>query len=186
MDAPPLGGAVGRTMGAPMPPGFAYPAPAPPMGPPTPLEKPTAAFVLSLLAGAIIVLWGIAITGVAFALDRSGLGFAGSDAVTIGVIEAVSGLLIVLLAILIYLEPQHHVLLGALILVFSIVSLVGLGGLLFGFILGLIGGSLGIAHKPKPSVPTVVYVQPQRICPRCGRAIAHDVRFCPYCGNPVS
>ncbi|MFI5418565.1 MAG: zinc ribbon domain-containing protein [Candidatus Lutacidiplasmatales archaeon] len=31
----------------------------------------------------------------------------------------------------------------------------------------------------------MIYLQPQRICPRCGRALHPDVRFCPYCGNAL-
>ncbi|MGA8091283.1 MAG: DUF6114 domain-containing protein, partial [Thermoplasmata archaeon] len=103
----------------------------------------------------------------------------------IGGVEILSGLIIMIAGILLYVNPQQHTMFGVLVLVFSIVSLVGLGGLLIGFILALIGGILGIAHKPTPPVPTVVYVQPQRICPKCGRAVAPDVRFCASCGNPL-
>lgn len=151
-----------------------------------PLEKPTAAFVLSLIGGIFILLWGLAITAIGVAAQNESFGLVGGDAVGIGAIEAVLGLLVIIFGILLFVMPEHHVALGVLVLLFSIFSLIGLGGLFIGFILGLVGGILGIVHKPSPSSPAIVYVHPQRICVKCGRAVAPEVKFCPHCGNPLS
>lgn len=151
------------------------------MSPPaTPLEKPTAAFILSLIGGIFILLWGLLITAIGVSFGP----FGGSLA-ALGGVEAILGLLIIIFGVLLFVMPQHHVVFGILVLLFSIFSLIGLGGLIIGFILGLIGGALGIAHKPTPATPTVVYVQPQRMCTKCGRAVASDVKFCPFCGNAL-
>jgi len=152
---------------------------APPhAGPPV---KPTGAFVLSLIGGIFILLWGLVLVGVGTHLPVVGNAITG-----LGALEAILGLLVMIFGILLYVMPDHHVAFGVLVLVCSIASLIGLGGLLLGFILGLIGGILGITHKPHPApaTQTVVYVQqPQRMCTKCGRAVAMDVKFCPYCGN---
>jgi len=152
----------------------------------SPLDKPTAAFILSLIGGIFILLWGIVIVAVGVAAENQTLGLYGGGVVAIGGLETVLGLLVIIFGVLLYAMPEHHVVLGVLVLVFSIVSLIGLGGLIIGFILGLIGGALGIAHKPTPDQPTVVYVQPSRICPKCGRAVGPDVKFCSFCGNPLA
>lgn len=154
--------------------GQSVPPPAPP------LQKPTAAFVLSLIGGIFILLWGalIAVIGASFGPIGRGVAYLGG-------IESLLGILVIGFGVLLYVMPQNHVAFGILVLVFSIASLIGLGGLLIGFILGLIGGILGIVHKPTPEFPTVVYVQPQRVCTKCGRAVNPEVKFCPFCGNPL-
>jgi apolipoprotein N-acyltransferase len=149
--------------------------------PPAPLIKPTAAFILSLIGGIFILLWGL----VLFAIGAAIAFIFGGGILIIGGVEILSGLIVMIAGILLYVHPEQHTMYGVLVLVFSIVSLVGLGGLLLGFILALIGGILGITHKPTPPAPTVVYVQPQRICPKCGRAVAPGVMFCAFCGNPL-
>jgi len=166
----------------PYPGSTAYP---PPAAPPAPLEKPTAAFVLSLIGGIFILLWGAAIAAVGAYAQSVTFGLAGGGIVAIGGLEAVLGLLVIVFGVLLYVAPQHHVMYGVLVLVFAIVSLIGLGGLFIGFLLALIGGILGIVHKPTPPSPAVVYVQPQRVCPKCGVAVGTDVKFCPRCGNPL-
>ncbi len=169
MAAPPSGAQYGSQFGGqPMPPQAA------------PLEKPTAAFILSLIGGMFILLWGLLIAAVGVAFGPFGGGLA-----AIGGIESVLGLFIIIFGVLLFVMSQQHVVFGILVLVFSIISLIGLGGLIIGFILALIGGILGIAHKPTPSAPTVVYVQPQRVCPKCGRAVSPDVKFCSFCGTPL-
>jgi hypothetical protein len=154
--------------------------------PPAPLIKPTAAFILSLIGGIFILLWGLVLFAVGVAISNSTLGVFGGDVLIVGGVEIVCGLIVMIAGILLYVNPEQHSMFGVLVLVFSIVSLVGLGGLLLGFILALIGGILGITHKPNPPAPTVVYVQPQRFCSKCGRAAGPGVQFCAFCGNPLS
>lgn len=153
--------------------------------PVAPLEKPTAAMVLSLIGGIFILLWGALIAWVGLTFQAISFGYAGGGVALIGVVEALLGLFVIVFGVLMYVSPEHHLPYGVLVLVCSIVSLIGLGGLFLGFILGLIGGILGIVHKATPSTPTVVYVQPSRICPKCGRAVSPDVKFCASCGNPL-
>jgi hypothetical protein len=135
--------------------------------------------VLSVVGGTFILLWGLLLAAVgARALSLSLLG---GGLVVIGSVEAVLGLLVLLFGILLYVSPESHVIYGILVLVFSIVSLIGLGGLFIGFLLGLIGGILGIVHRPRPSV---VFVPPQRVCPKCGTVPGPNARFCAACGHP--
>jgi apolipoprotein N-acyltransferase len=153
--------------------------------PPASLIKPTAAFILSLIGGILILLWGLVLVAVGVAISSSTLGVFGGDVLIIGGVELVCGLIVLIAGIFLYVNPEQHTMFGVLVVVFSIVSLVGLGGLLLGFILALIGGILGITHKPTPPAPTVVYVQPQRVCPKCGRVAGPGVQFCAFCGNPL-
>ena len=89
----------------------------------------------------------------------------------------------IVLAIFIHKSPARHQLWGALVLVFSGLSWVGaLGGLLIGFLLGLIGGVLAISWKPS-IVMQAPPVQITRICPNCGTVIQMDAKFCPHCGK---
>lgn len=156
-----------------------------PLTPPPALEKPIAAFVLSLIGGIFILLWGLVIAGIGAQVQSVSFGVVGGAVLAIGAIESLMGLLILVFGVLLYVSPEHHTVYGVLVLVCSLVSLIGLGGLIIGFILALIGGILGIAHRTTPASPQVVYVQPQRVCVKCGRPVAPDTRFCPACGNPM-
>ena len=167
---------------------YPYPGPAaypPPAATPAQLEKPTAAFVLSLIGGVFILLWGVAIAAVGAYYQSVTFGFWGGGLVAIGGLEAVAGLLVIVFGILLYVSPQNHVVYGVLVLVFSLVSLAGLGGAIIGFILGLIGGILGITHKPTPPSPTVVYVQPgQAMSPQPQAYYQQPLQYAPP--GPVS
>ena len=193
-------------------------APAPYGGVPyqdPPLAKPVAAFVLSLIGGIIIVLWGafILLIGATF----SDFGVFASGVLFIGFIELITGLLVLALGIGLYVAPQHHLAFGIVILISSIASLIGGGGLFLGFILGLIGGILGIIHHPEPAVymgPPPGYYAPMapsqpyygqpaappgypgfqaqpsppaqpRYCPSCGAPNAVGTAFCGNCGKPL-
>ena len=122
---------------------------------PMPVRKPTAAFVLALIGGIFILLWGLVIVAIGLAAQSESFGLFGGDITTLGAVESTLGILVVIFGVLLFVMPDHHVVFGVLVLVFSIVSLVGLGGLIIGFILGLIGGALGIAHKTTPDVVVV-------------------------------
>jgi len=117
-------------------------------------EKPTAAFVLSLL-GAIFIIIGGLIYAVIFSIiggvfDFIGFGGLGAMAMLIGVLGVVWGILVLVGAIMMNSEDKSKVRTGAvLVLIFSILSWVGAaGGIFIGFLLGLIGSILGLTWNP--------------------------------------
>lgn len=59
-----------------------------------------------------------------------------------------SGVLVVTGAILLNSRSSEHTTWGTIILVFSIVSFLGMGGFLIGAILGIIGGALSVSWTP--------------------------------------
>ena len=114
--------------------------------------------------------------------STSGGGFSITN---LGEVGVVMGIATIALAVMILRVPQRHQLWGALVLTFSVLSIVGsLGGLLLGFVLGIIGGVLAISWKPGLTAP-VPQVQITRICPNCGTVIQKDAKFCSYCGKPL-
>jgi Family of unknown function (DUF6114) len=125
-------------------------------------EKPTAGFVLSLIGGIIIFLVGLAIIAIAVMVNAivgsSGVPFPTFSPITmgletIGIIGAVTGLLVIVGGVLMYVRPQQHAIWGVLVLVISIVSIFGGGGIILGLVLGVVGGILGIVFKPSSAMP---------------------------------
>ena len=134
-------------------------------------EKPTAAFVLSLIAGIFILIDGVIlgivgsfiagldITGLISQYAPQTLGMSPKATVGLAVVSTVLYALmavgvifaaIVLLgALMLYRNPSQKTAWGVIILVLSIISIVTGGGFLIGFILGIIGGALALAWKPK-------------------------------------
>lgn len=141
-------------------------------------EKPTTAFVLSFI-GAIFILIGgaiVAVAGAIVAVLFPGVGLALAGA------AIVCGLLTLIGAIMLYVNPNQRQTWGIIVIVFSILSLFFcLGGFIVGLILGIIGGALAISWKPTKEVPSQV----KRICPSCGRVIEEDIKFCPHCGKEL-
>lgn len=86
----------------------------------------------------------------------------------LGAFGAIMGLIVIAGGAMLYLRPSQHVAWGAVVLIFSMISLVGGGGAIIGLILGLLGGILGIAWKPS-SATVVIRATPP---PPQGR---HDV-----------
>jgi hypothetical protein len=172
-------------------------------------ESPTSAFILSLLGGIFIAIGGFVVVGIGMLVESlgslgglgglssltGGLGNltstsgnvsgAGVPIATIGGLGVLLGVATIALAVLVYKLPARHQLWGSLVVALSVLSwIVALGGLLVGFLLGLVGGVLAISWKP--SVITVApAVQITRICPNCGTVIQTDARFCPHCGKSL-
>jgi len=68
---------------------------------------------------------------------------------TMGILGIVFGVIVVVLAVMLYTNPVRHELWGALIIVFSVISVLScLGGMGIGLILGVVGGILAILWKP--------------------------------------
>jgi len=148
-------------------------------------EKPTAAFVLSLIGGIIVLLVGLvaAAIGAAFTMFIGGIGGI------FGLIGALWGVLMIVGAFKLNSDPNSHTTWGTLIIVFSFLSWFGaFGGAFIGFLLGLIGGILALTFNPRSAaspVPTAVQQPITRICPNCGRVLQEDTKFCPGCGKQL-
>jgi len=130
-------------------------------------ERPTAAFVLSLISGILVLLTGILILVAADLISSLGEGhmpgvpypleLIGSLITVIGVVGLIFGILILVGATMIYSGEPSKVRIGSiLVLIFSILSLLTVvGGFFIGFILGLIGGILGLTWKPPAKQETL-------------------------------
>jgi len=130
-------------------------------------EKPTAAFVLSFIAGILILING-ATAGVIGSFiggivpsfippseytteAAGGLAIASMVLYVIMAVGVVFGILVLLGSFMVYRNPMQKTGWGVVILVLSILSIVTGGGFFIGFILGIIGGALALAWKPKAS-----------------------------------
>ncbi|MEM1673658.1 MAG: hypothetical protein QXF23_07180 [Candidatus Bathyarchaeia archaeon] len=127
-------------------------------------EKPTAAFVLSLIGGILILIGGIAsaVIGAICGAMISSLepfvptaAFIGELIILSTIVGVIFGIIVIIGAAMINKATPSSVRNGSiLVLVFSILSLIfSNGGFLLGFILGLIGGILGLLWKPSPPPP---------------------------------
>ena len=158
------------------------------------LNKPTAAYWLSMIGGilglilAIIVTIGLGLLGFLTFSDAE-YGFAGFYAlgliwVVLGVWMFVTSILIIVFARRLNANPMQHSKYGVYIIILSII---GVGG-----ILGLIGGILALVYNPQFAGVAPQYAPPpqqqyqQQIahnCPQCGTMVQPGVRFCPNCGR---
>jgi hypothetical protein len=113
-------------------------------------EKPTTAFVLSLIGGIFILLGAIIIIAAASYVGFLGYGLGGSVLALFGVFGLVCGFLTILGAVWINSGEKDKVRNGGIIvLVFSILSWIGAGGGFFiGFILALVGAILALTWNP--------------------------------------
>jgi len=113
-------------------------------------EKPTAAFVLSLIGGLIILLVAIVIMAVMSAIGGMliGVGADPNVALIYGAVGVIFALIVIVGAVMLFVKPQQHVAWGVIVLLFSLFSIISTGGLFIGLILGLVGGILGIVWKP--------------------------------------
>ena len=119
------------------------------------------AFILSLIGGIVIVLGGFASL---FWTSQEGwwygmmghwmMGDFGYDSGMMfgfSLAALVSGILVIVGAIMLNARPQEHTTWGITVLVFSIVSFIGMGGFLIGAILGIAGGALALSFKSAQS-----------------------------------
>ena len=155
---------------------------------------PSAAFALSLISGIFVLLGGliVAVIGAVFTFFAFGIG------AIIGIFGIVWGIIIIICANNLRTHPEQHVTWGVVILVFSLVSWVGaVGGLLIGFLLGLIGAILAISWQPPQTTaaptyappsppPSMTTMQSTRYCPNCGAPVQPNAAFCSNCGKPLT
>ena len=128
-------------------------------------EKPTGAFLLSLVAGVCILLGAGLVSmfrsrfmGVMNRYGRNelgygmmgrGLGMMGYAVWIIGIVGLIFGAIVIISAYMLNSKPKEHTRWGTLIVIFSVLSIFGsAGGFGVGLLLGIIGGILGITWKP--------------------------------------
>jgi hypothetical protein len=126
-------------------------------------EKPTIAFILSLIAGIFILLGGGAMTMLGSWMGNFGYGMMGGYSGWrgmmgglgygfdfLGVLGLIFGVIVVISAVMLNSRPQEHTTWGVLIIIFSVLSVFGsaIGGFGLGLILGIIGGILAMTWKP--------------------------------------
>jgi hypothetical protein len=125
---------------------------------------PRTASILALVGGMIIVLGGVIFIGVsAFVIphlnfsnmtvpqgfNRANLpGLVSGVVGAMGVVGLVCGAIVLVSATMLLAKVGQRRTWGILILVFSVLSFIGLGGFIIGAILGIIGGILTLRWKP--------------------------------------
>jgi Family of unknown function (DUF6114) len=120
-------------------------------------DKPTAAMVLSLIGGICVILGGALIAFVGSLVSSFGYlangGTTGGTLVTVfGVVGIIMGLIMIIGGFIMYSKPGSAKMWGVIILILSILSwITAIGGLVIGFILGLVGGIMAIVFKPSAS-----------------------------------
>ena len=132
-------------------------------------SKPVAAFALSLVAGVFILLGSVVMSRFVFGFPgmmmggtegtQVGTGMTGMTGMmggmmvpwmlgTVPVLAAfgiASGIMVTLGSVMLYTRPVENHLWGAIILAFSVVSILGsMGGLMVGLVLGTLGGILAL------------------------------------------
>ena len=118
-------------------------------------EKPTSAFTWSLAAGILIVCNAVAV-GVAatlfpwiFPTLPGSVNNATVPFASIAVTGLICGALVLFGAVMLHTRPVNSKVWGAIVIVFSIPSVVTGGGFIIGFIIGIIGGIKALKWKPE-------------------------------------
>jgi hypothetical protein len=128
---------------------------------------PTTAFILALVGGILMVLCGLLLVAVStiiiphlppsdfntnstVTLSRASIqGLASFVVGALGVFGLISGAIVVASAVMLQASPARRRTWGVLILVFSALSFLGLGGFVAGAVLGIVGGAMALRWTPK-------------------------------------
>ncbi|MEM2050429.1 MAG: hypothetical protein QXO47_00755 [Thermoproteota archaeon] len=123
-------------------------------------EKPTAAFILTLMGAVLIILNALAVVFLTAVVTRmlriTGMFFPilGSLIFITGIVGLVIGIIILAGALMINSESKSRVTTGsAIVLVFSLISFFIGGGFIIGLLLCLVGSILGLTWNPPPPPP---------------------------------
>jgi hypothetical protein len=116
------------------------------------------AFVLSLIGGIVIALGGVvSLFWSSYGWSWYGMmghwmmgdfGYDTGMMFGFSLAALVSGILVIVGAIMLNARPEEHTAWGSIVLIFSIVSFIGMGGFFIGALLGIAGGALALSLKP--------------------------------------
>ena len=131
-------------------------------------NRPTLAVILTLIGGILMFLGGAMFSMFGFTglgmmggyrdmMDgywgmMGGFGFPFGLMMVFSLIGLVSGVLVIIGAVMLDTRPSEHTAWGIIILVFSIISFLGMGGFSVGAILGIIGGAFALTFRPPNKV----------------------------------
>lgn len=119
-------------------------------------DRPETAFILSLIAGLLIIVGGvimILLMSMGFwwmGMYGGHYSMMGFTAANFGLLYAlllfgiVCGAIVIVSSAMLYRQPGQHSIWGAIILAFSLLSLIGMGGFFVGAVVGIVGGTLAI------------------------------------------
>jgi len=120
-----------------------------------PLQGPKVPFVISLVAGILIMAGSI--MGL-LGFTWIGISITGMTALLLvwALLELICGLIVFMMAFVLYMLPKHTFPLGTVIIVFSVISLFffGFGFFLIGLLLGVLGGALAVTWTPSWIYPS--------------------------------
>jgi len=66
----------------------------------------------------------------------------------LSLVGVISGIVVIISAIMLNAQPAAHMTWGTIVLVFSVISFLSMGGFWIGAILGIAGGALAISTRP--------------------------------------
>ena len=131
-------------------------------------NRPTLAVILSLIGGIFMLLGGAMFYFFIYTgFDMTGMyrgmmdgywgmmgnfGFPFGFMMNFSLIGLVSGVLLIISAVMLNVRPSEHSIWGIIVLVFSVISLLGMGGFFVGAILGIIGGAFALSWRPSTKV----------------------------------
>ena len=161
--------------------------------------RPVPAFVLGLIGGIFTL-----ISGAISLLVFPWWWWGGTLFLVFSILTLVCGILVIVGSSAMLARPAHHTAWGIVVLVFSLVSIVGiltssvLG--IVGVVLGAVGGGIGIAWRPYGWYGGPYGMQPMAYpmwastfpgpapaspvaCPRCGAGLVPGAPFCARCGT---
>jgi len=127
--------------------------------------RPALPFILSLIGG-LLVFVGSAISIVWYTYGSSAFGsfwgmmtgfhgMMGSFGLPYGymtgfsIVGLICGIIVMISAFMLNTRPAEHVSWGALVIVFSAISFIGMGGWFIGALLGIAGGALAVSWRPR-------------------------------------
>lgn len=128
------------------------------------------AFILSLIGGILMLaggllstLWlmsgGLNVNGMMGGLEgmmngyhnmMASFGMAFSFMSGLSFLGLLSGIVVIVGALMLNARPAQYITWATLVLVFSMVSLLGMGGLFIGALLGIAGGAIALSWRPTP------------------------------------
>jgi len=66
-------------------------------------------------------------------------------------VALISGIIVLLGALMLNSRPAEHMTWGTIVLIFSLISFLGMGGFIIGALLGIAGGALALSWRPRSS-----------------------------------